>query len=94
VFRKTIGLRDDQKQRRCVAACSADRSSTGDRYVWLSVAEAVGRASHGVPVKDRVSLAEASAWWAKPCRPLLVSVRLPGDGVGEVITLYVAETGA
>jgi hypothetical protein len=48
-----------------------------------------------VPVRDRVSLAEASAWWAKPCRPLLVSVRLLlSDGVGEVMTLYVAETGA
>lgn len=47
-----------------------------------------------VPVRDRVSLAEASAWWAKPCRPLLVSVRLSSDGVGEVMTLYVAETGA
>src|SRR5680860_1037179 len=28
---------------------SAQRSSTGDRYVWPSVVEAVGRASHGVP---------------------------------------------
>ena len=47
-----------------------------------------------VPVKDQVSLAEVSTWWAKPCRPLLVFVRLPSDGVGEVMTLCVAETGA
>lgn len=30
----------------------------------------------------------------KPWRLLLVSVRLPSDGAGEVMTLYVAETGA
>jgi len=29
--------------------CPGQPSSTGDRYVWPSVVEAVGRASHGVP---------------------------------------------
>ena len=33
--------------------CPGHRSSTGDRYVWPSVVEAVGRASHGVPPSGR-----------------------------------------